>query len=91
MSVVHIPGPVIAVGRRKIQRCAVCGEKLVDNKAFIEGRVMAWSRENLEGGTPGFWPTLEPIRVDGTLSYVIEHVDGEQLPDDSCITLVEGD
>lgn len=85
MSTTHIAGPVITIGSRKIQRCSVCGEKLGDNLPFLQGRVAS------AGGPPEFlsWPVGELVQFDGNRQSVLAHADGDQLPDDSCIGLVE--
>lgn len=87
MSVTHIAGPVIEIGRRKIQRCSVCGEKLCDNLPHLQGRVHAVSTS----GDPGFlsWEAGRLVRVDGVSQYMLNHVDGDPLPSDSCISLME--
>lgn len=85
MSVTHIAGPVITIGDRKIQRCSVCGEKLNDNLAILLGRLAAI------GEPPKFlsWPVGEPVRFDGPAQFIVPHKDGDHLPPDCCIALVE--
>lgn len=92
MSVVHIPGPLITIGPRKIQRCSVCGEKLGDNLPFLQGRVAAVVVPGDKQKGPIdilAWPVGCPIRVDGNHTTVIPFKDGDQLPDDCCLALVE--
>jgi hypothetical protein len=38
MATVHLAGPIVTVDNRVIQRCAVCGQKLVDLEAFEPGK-----------------------------------------------------
>ena len=94
-SVSHLPAGPIDIRGRVIQRCAICGEKLVDSK-----RTMVPIGD---AGKP--YPTWEPgvmVRVikEGNVSRwesveceTIEGENGERdrqkLPEDSCIDLVE--
>ena len=84
-SVTHIAGPVIKIGPRQIQRCAVCGEKLADNIEILKGLVAS------PDGPPEFlsWDPGCLVRVDGHRASMLEHDDGTNLPDDTCLTLVE--
>lgn len=88
MSITHIPGKVVQIGPRKIQRCGVCGEKLVDNLLFLQGRVAVESTIGVVQDGPGFWEVGDPIRQDGNYWSVIGHQDGQPLPDDCCVKLV---
>lgn len=85
MSVTHIAGNVITIGLRKIQRCPVRGEKLVDNIDELNGRIASPDGDV----TTSFWPVAELVQIEGNRSSVLQHVDGNNLPDDSCINLVE--
>lgn len=85
MSVTHVAGPAITVGSRTIQRCSVCGEKMLDSL----GVMMAVGPN---GEEPKLW-TWEPGRL---VRYSGEQPrrelllpDTEQLPGDACIDLVE--
>lgn len=87
MSATHIAGPVIVIDARVIQRCAWCGEKLID---CIPANMMV-----VEGDTRGVatWPEFALVRVDGNVSSVVETFENRdplgQLPDDSCKDMVE--
>ena len=87
MSVTHIAGPVAEIGDRKIQRCIVCGEKLEDNFAILSGMVAS-----VGSAPPKFlsWEVGCLVQVDGNRRSTLAHDDGTNLPDDSCIDLVEG-
>lgn len=79
-SVTHIAGHSITVRGRLIQRCALCGEKLVDslNTASPDGRPI------------GTWEVGRFVNVtfgNPSRSVVLENSD--KLPDDSCLSLVE--
>ena len=76
--IVHIAGSNIYVNDHLRQRCAWCGATLLD---YALSRV-AVPIDQL--GPPATWPVGELIAVDGSLSYVVEHKDGDQLPDSAC-------
>jgi hypothetical protein len=38
MATIHLAGPIVTVDSRVVQRCAVCGQKLVDLDAFEPGK-----------------------------------------------------
>ena len=84
-STTHIAGNHITVNGRTIQRCALCGEKLIDskNQAGVIGP---------NGELPGV-ATWQPGRLvsvsGGNPSRSVLLPDAERLPDDSCIDLVE--
>ena len=70
----HVAGPVAKVGKRKIQRCVVCGEKLADT-ANEEMRGF-WREGELVQGSNGF------LRSSGDFL-------ASKHPPDLCIELVE--
>lgn len=86
MSVTHIAGNVLTVCGRVIQRCSLCGERLVDslNTAGPIGP---------GGKAPkiGTWEVGRQIRIDPregvTRSTLVE--DTEQLAADTCFDLLE--
>ncbi len=90
MSTTHVAGPVVSIGDRIIQRCAICGDKLVDNinKACV--------------ARPGDHPIDIGVWREGCLVQVVDLGDGceravdtgdfgitELLPGDFCLALVE--
>jgi hypothetical protein len=80
-SVTHVAGHKVEVAGRTIQRCALCGDKLIDdlNEARPEG----------SGPTPT-WEPGRLVRVTaGNPQSSVLLPDTDQLPDDSCIDLVE--
>lgn len=86
MSVTHVAGPPVVFNCRVIQRCVVCGEKLLDSL-----RCMA--PLNPDGSQPSFptYPERHYIHVDGNqttvgVDYLTLNVDE---PVDFCIDLVE--
>jgi hypothetical protein len=80
MSVTHIAGAVICTQGRTIQRCSLCGEKLVDSKgAMVETKY---------AGEPfPTWIMGRLVQIDGAVWTLLPETD--KLPDDSCLELVE--
>ena len=95
MSVTHIAGPVVTIGCRRIQRCSVCGEKMCDNLPYLQGRMAFPEPQESEGLCPSgldtmsTWEPAELVRFEGDAQYAILHIDGESVPEDCCIDLVE--
>lgn len=83
MSVTHIAGSVVRIGgRTTIQRCALCGYKLLDSTntaAPLEP----------DGSEPVYptWGEGALVQVDGPHSSLVANDDGD-LPADSCWALV---
>jgi hypothetical protein len=77
-GVVHIAGHDVRVNHLIRQRCAWCGAMLADYDleriAVPEGQ--DWK--------PPIWPVGGLVEVDGNMTSVIEHDDGEQLPKSAC-------
>lgn len=75
----HIAGVVITLNDElQRQRCGWCSEILIDYDL---------RRIAVLGDQPGpllTWPVGGLVVVDGSMSYALDHVDGEQLPADSC-------
>lgn len=82
MSESHIAGLRVEIGEQYIrQRCAWCGTLMVEHDR---------SRIAFQDGDSTDLPTWEigaVIRTDGNVTSIVEHVDGESLPDDACIKL----
>jgi hypothetical protein len=80
-GVVHITGMYVRIENLLRQRCAWCGAVLIDydlaNVAVPEG----------QDPTPATWPVGELVRVDGPMTAVVEHTDGDSLPEDACARL----
>lgn len=80
-SVTHLAGPPITIGSRTIQRCSICGEKLIDcdlrNLMVPEGE----KHEAL------VWQIGRLVQKEGNRSSVLP--DSNELPEDSCISMVE--
>jgi len=85
MTTTHIAGPALNIGGRTIQRCSLCGEKLVDDLRMA-------SPVNPDGSAPsvGTWEVGRLVQVEGgnpTRWSLLP--DTDKLPADSCISLVE--
>jgi len=81
-GIVHIVGTVVDVGTRTRQVCAWCGTLLLD---VDRTRGAAETRHDPE--PPHFLPG-ELLRVDGNMSVVVDHKDGDDLPDNACALIV---
>mgnify|MGYP000909049470 CR=1 FL=1 len=87
MSVTHIPGCVIEIKGRIIQRCMLCGEKLCDNKNVM-------MPVGPDGEDPIF-PTFKIgslIECEGNRMFMVEEdftKKDVRLPDDLCLSLIE--
>ena len=80
----HIAGHVIEVGPYLRQRCGWCGAVLID----VDVRQAMYPTSTpVEDRTPGTWETGAIVRIDGVMSSVVEHEDGEPVPDDCCAAL----
>lgn len=86
MTVTHVAAHPIVLNERVIQRCAICGEKLLDSKnsSIPIGP---------DGETPVFpvWTPGSLVEIKGTRSLDIGSFSDEskQLPESLCINLVE--
>lgn len=85
MSVTHVAGPFIGLSstNRAIQRCLICGEKLIDTK----------NQASPNGEPSSFWRAGALIKVEGSQpacsSDIGDFLTDSELPDDLCISLVE--
>jgi len=87
-SLTHVAGIAFRVGDRVIQRCCVCGEKLLDN---LRTAVPL----NPDGSIPEFptWEEMALVQCEGNRQSALQperDVRGNpKLPEDSCLLLVE--
>lgn len=94
MSTVHLAGLRVEIAGRIIQRCAICGYKLVDSK-----NIMVLAKPD---GTPEYdIPTWEPyslvsMEVDGSRTCFhlmepepAENGKGNKIPEGFCVDLIE--
>lgn len=86
MSVTHIAGPAITACGRLVQRCSLCGEKMVDSKNTMVPC-------NPNGSAPDPIPTWPVGRLVNFSGGNPDHQslldDTDKLPEDSCINLIE--
>lgn len=88
MITTHIAGLDVAVGGRMIQRCAVCGLKMVDSKNAAVPQNPDGSYDSI--GTWKVGELVEHEEGNPQRWSVIPHIDGAQLPKNACInSLVE--
>lgn len=74
----HIVGMYVRIGDRLRQRCAWCGAVLIDYD------LAAMAVPEGQDPTPATWPVGELVRLDGPVTWKLDHVDGDQLPADAC-------
>ncbi len=80
-AVVHIAAQWLQVGPFLRQRCAWCGATLIDYNLELVAVPAG------QDPRPATWPAGELVAVDGNASYVLDHRDGDQLPDGACARL----
>jgi hypothetical protein len=91
-TITHIAAPWISINGRLIQRCGVCGEKLIDSKnktiAIPKGMKGDEGPEKLIGTwQPG---ALVRATVDqNPTQFTLLHADEGFYPEDGCIESVE--
>ena len=78
--VTHLAGVFVGLAGRVIQRCAVCGYKLVDNK----------NTASPDGSAMPTWTDGALVEIDGNRSSMVGmYEDPAPLPASFCINLVE--
>ena len=83
-GVAHLAGADLTVdGRWMRQRCAWCGELLID---LDLSRVAVQVEPGEEPQPPATWPAGKFIVVDPPVRYVLEW-DGERLPPHACMRM----
>lgn len=73
---VHIAGFPVRIGNELRQRCAWCGERLIDEDLSCLA--------SPDGSPFGTWEVGVLVAVEGKHSYVVPHVDGATVPSDCC-------
>lgn len=81
ISILHIAGVHVTVGNRLRQRCAWCGAVLIDYDLALVAVPVG------QEGAPAVWPVGDLVLVDGHVSALVEHVDGEPVPEGACARL----
>lgn len=80
--VVHIAGPKVLIGGHLLrQRCAWCGALLIDYDLNLIQVPLG------QDPMPATWPEGDLVARDGALWYVVDHVDGADLPEGACAKL----
>lgn len=80
-SILHIAGLPTQVGTNFRQRCAWCGALLLEY-----GYANTMAPPGQDGNLPA-WVPFTLLRVDGNATYVVRHMDGDEIPPDSCAAL----
>lgn len=76
--IIHIAGHSITIDNRQRQRCAWCGATLLDyDLSFIAVPVG-------QDPQPATWPTGELVALGGNAAWLVEHKDGDRLPEGAC-------
>lgn len=88
MSVIHVAGSSIALDGRLIQRCAICGEKLIDFRDADLGQQSERGKMELAKiWVPGIFVE---VGLDGRqVSYVCPPGESRPPTDLFCLSLVE--
>lgn len=81
-SRVHIAGLDVQVGTLLRQRCAWCGEVLID---YDLARIAVPVGQDPR---PSTWKVAVLVEVEDGTSWVREYIDGEPLPPNACAVLV---
>lgn len=81
MNAVHLAGPAVQIYDRVIQRCMVCGYKLIDADVVCQ----------VHDADIGTWVhgALVEISGDDPIRYKLAGHFGDALPADFCLPLVE--
>lgn len=82
---VHIAGLDITIGRFQRQRCAWCGNILIDYDLSMVA--VALMPGETTGKPPSGWEVGALVEVSngGGYSSVVSHEDGDRLPKNACI------
>lgn len=76
--IVHVAGAVVSLDGRVIQRCAVCGLKMFDNKYH---GVCPWP--------PGGYIDLQVLDDDRISGSMVGNIAEGRIPTNNCLVLVE--
>lgn len=77
-GVVHIAAAPVEVGNQLRQRCGWCGAMLLDYDLCNLGIHVGDDRR------PPMWGPGELVSVNGGASFVVEHIDGDDVPSNCC-------
>lgn len=81
LEVMHIAGMDVQVGPLRRQRCAWCGQLLLDHD--LTGMAWPLDEDGTDPGPPGFWPMGAVLAVVGELGSFrgVRVVDEEEWPE----------
>ena len=80
MSLTHVAAPAIQIGDRVIQRCAICGEKLIDARPSMHDFLQKAGLIDIKLAT---WDAGAYVRIHNNSQVRVN------VPDNLCIVLVE--
>lgn len=88
-GVIHLAGPVFQLDNRILQRCLICGQKLLDSQEHQLEAVVFGSTVGVFTYTSGSW-----VEVRENSSSVVGTLFGSLLvsgdiPDNSCVGMIE--
>lgn len=87
-KVVHLAGPIVMIDGRLIQRCVVCGEKLLDSKNAMVA--VPTNRQAEDDTELAHWEEGYLIEFSGSQQVALGMFESEgPLPDEFCLSLVE--
>ena len=78
---IHIAGVDITIGPLIRQRCGWCGALLID---YDLTRIAVPAGQDPR---PATWPVGDLVEVDGNLTTIVPHADGDKLPAEACARL----
>jgi hypothetical protein len=78
VPITHIAGGQVRVGTRLRQRCSWCGALLCDYD--LERIAVPVGQDP----APAMWETGRLVEVDGGMSVVLDHEDGDEIPANAC-------
>lgn len=86
---IHLSGPVLQIDNRILQRCLICGQKLLDSEEHKLEAVVLGSTVGVFTYTAGSW-----VEVRENSSSVVGTQFGSVLasgamPDNSCVGMIE--
>jgi len=79
-TLTHLAGLPVCVRGRLVQRCAICGARMVDS----DGRYILRTKDGSPG--PPHWPlgAMVQVRAGSQTEYVVLP-DSGKLPEDNCL------
>lgn len=88
-GIVHLAGTPVTIGDRVIQRCLICGCKLLDSEDPVVNVIVDEGQAKFYTWVPGGW-----IQVNHQSAYLLYQSETpefteQELPSNNCMGLVE--